>query len=149
VLLTLLSSVLGAAVDDGLLAKNQTRARSVKAPRAETTRIEPWSAERFAAVRNGLAERFQAMADCGSGLGMRQGEVLGLDVDDIDFLRRVVHVRRQVKIVAGRLCFGPPKSGKEREVPLPVRWACGCPRTSRSTRRPPSRCPGRSRAAGR
>ena len=59
------------------------------------------------------------MVDCGSGLGMRQGEVFGLAVDDIDFLRRVVHVRRQVKIVGGRLAFGPPKGGRERDVPLP------------------------------
>ena len=119
VLLTLLSSVLGAAVDDGLIAKNQTRARSVKAPKTEQRRIEPWSAERVAAVRDGLSERFRAMADCGAGLGMRQGEVLGVALDDIDFLRRVVHVRRQVMIVGGRRCFGPPKNGKEREVPLP------------------------------
>jgi integrase len=81
--------------------------------------VEPWSAERVAAVRDGLTERFQAMADCGSGLGMRQGELLGLAVEDIDFLRRVVHVRQQVKIVGGQRCFGPPKNGKEREVPLP------------------------------
>jgi hypothetical protein len=33
--LTLLSPILGAAVDNGLVGKNQTRARSVKAPRAE------------------------------------------------------------------------------------------------------------------
>lgn len=45
--------------------------------------------------------------------------MLGLALDEIDFLRRVVHVRRQVKIVGGRRCFGPPKNGKEREVPLP------------------------------
>lgn len=119
VLLTLLSSILGAAQDDGLVSRNQTRARSVKAPRAEHRRIEPWPAEQVAAVRDGLPEWFQAMADCGSGLGMRQGEVFGLAVEDIDFLRRVVHVRRQVKRVGSRLVFGPPKSGKEREIPLP------------------------------
>jgi integrase len=117
--LTLLSSILGAAQDDGLIAKNQTQARSVKAPRAEQHRIEPWSAERVATVRAALPDRFQAMADCGAGLGMRQGEVLGLAVEDVDFLRRVVHVRRQVKIVGSRLVFGLPKSREEREVPLP------------------------------
>lgn len=117
--LTLLSSILNAAVDDGLIAKNQARARSVKAPRAGQARIEPWPAERVAAVCEALPGRFQAMADCGAGLGLRQGEVLGLAAGDIDFLRRAVHVRRQVKIVSGRRCFGPPKGGKERDVPLP------------------------------
>jgi integrase len=45
--------------------------------------------------------------------------VFGLAVDDIDFLHRVVHVRRQVRIVNARLVFAPPKGGKERDVPLP------------------------------
>jgi integrase len=31
----------------------------------------------------------------------------------------MVHVRRQVKQIHGRLVFAPPKGGKERDVPLP------------------------------
>jgi len=30
-----------------------------------------------------------------------------------------VHVVRQVKIVGGKPCFGPPKGDKTRDVPLP------------------------------
>jgi integrase len=93
--------------------------RSVKAPPAEERKIRPWTAQQVAAIRAAMPERYQAMADLGAGLGLRQGEVLGLAVDDIDFLRRVVHVRRQVKIIGGRMLFGPTKSKKEREVPLP------------------------------
>lgn len=119
VLLTLLSSILGAAVDDGLIPSNPVHTRSVKAPKISQRRIEPWSADLVTAVRAGLPDRYAAMADCGSGLGMRQGEVLGLAAGDVDFLRRTVHVRRQVKRVGGRLVFGPPKGGKERTVPLP------------------------------
>lgn len=40
-------------------------------------------------------------------------------VADVDFLRKVVHVRRQVRIVGGQLVFAPPKTGKTRDVPLP------------------------------
>jgi integrase len=54
-----------------------------------------------------------------TGLGLRQGEILGLAVDDIDFLRRVVHVRRQVRIVGARLAFSLPKGDKPRDIPLP------------------------------
>lgn len=54
-----------------------------------------------------------------AGLGLRQGECFGLAVEDVDFLRGVVHVRRQVRIVANRLVFTPPKTGKTRDVPLP------------------------------
>jgi integrase len=59
------------------------------------------------------------MTDCGAGIGLRISEATALVVEDIDFLRRSVHVRRAVKRVRGRLVFGPPKGGKERTVPLP------------------------------
>ncbi len=68
------------------------------------------------------------LCDLGSGLGLRQGEIFGLSPDDItDWLRpgaAVLHVRRQVKIVGGKLVFAPPKGGreqgeKERQIPVP------------------------------
>jgi integrase len=54
--------------------------------------------------------------------------MLGLSPDDIEWLRKggpVVHVRRQVRVIGGRLTFGPPKGGRERTVPLaePVKLA--------------------------
>jgi integrase len=81
--------------------------------------VIPWTAEQVAAVRAGLPAHYAALADAGAGLGLRQGEGFGLAVDDVDFLRRMVHVRRQVRIVGGKLVFAPPKGGKERDVPLP------------------------------
>ena len=56
-----------------------------------------------------------------AGLGLRQGECFGLAVDDVDFLRGVVHVRRQVRIVGSRLAFAPPKTGKTRGHPALAR----------------------------
>lgn len=58
----------------------------------------------------------------GAGLGLREGEILGLAAGDVDWLRRggpVVHVRRQVRIVGANLVLAPPKGGKRRIVPLP------------------------------
>ncbi len=112
-----LSGCLQAAVTDGKISRNPCSL--VKPPKAEQARVQPWPAAWVDGVRNALPARYQALADCGAGLGMRQGEVFGLAVDDIDFLRRVVHVRRQVRIVGARLVFAPPKGGKERDVPLP------------------------------
>jgi integrase len=54
-----------------------------------------------------------------AGCGLRQGEVFGLAVEDVDFLRRRVLVRQQVKLVKGRPVLAPPKGGRTREVPLP------------------------------
>ena len=53
------------------------------------------------------------------GLGLRQGEALGLALEDVDFAKEVVHVRRQVKMVRAKLCFALPKGRKVRDVPLP------------------------------
>jgi integrase len=76
-------------------------------------------------VRRYLPARYKALADVGAGLGLRQGEMFGLAAEDIDWLRRVVHVRRQVRILGAAITFAPPKGGKERDVPLARAWRCG------------------------
>lgn len=114
-----LSALLQAAVDDGLIGKNPCRAGSVKPPAPDRRRIVPWPVEQVAGVRDTLPERYRALADVGAGLGLRQGEAFGLAVEDIDFLRGTVHVRRQVKLIGGKLVFALPKGGRQRDVPLP------------------------------
>lgn len=51
--------------------------------------------------------------------GERQGEMFAIDTEqDVDFLRRVLHVCRQVKIIHGKQVFAPLKNGKQHDVPL-------------------------------
>ncbi|HEX5493233.1 MAG TPA: site-specific integrase [Mycobacteriales bacterium] len=114
-----LSAVLSAAVDDGMLGRNPCKAKSVRPPAAVSSRVVPWPAESIDGMRVALAGRYSATVDAGAGCGLRQGEVFGLAVEDTDFLRGVVHVVRQVKVVSSKLVFGPPKRGKTRDVPLP------------------------------
>jgi integrase len=99
-------------------SRNPCRAGSVKPPPQDRRRVQPWPVERVAAVREALPDRYAVPVDLCAGLGLRQGEALGLAVDDVDFLRGVVHVRRQVTIVGSRLVFAPPKGGRARDVPL-------------------------------
>jgi integrase len=113
-----LSAVLQAAVDDGVIARNPCRAGSVKPPAPDRRRVVPWPAERVARVAAALPDRYAALAVAGAGLGLRQGELFGLAVDDVDFLRGVVHVRRQVKLVGDRQVLALPKGGRQRDVPL-------------------------------
>ena len=47
------------------------------------------------------------------------GKTFGLSVDGVDFLRRVVRVRQQLRLVGNQVVLAPPKGGREREVPLP------------------------------
>ena len=109
---------MNAAVDDQLIGRNPLKAQSVKVPKQPPSRAEPWTTGSGQGGRAGLSARWQAVADCGAGLGLRQREIFGLAVDDMDFLRRKVHVRRQVKRVGNRAWFALPKGSKERTVPL-------------------------------
>jgi len=113
------STVFTAAVEDRIIRFNPCSARSVKAPRLDPRKVKPWPAERVKAVRAVLPERYRAMVEPAAGCGLRQGEVFGLAVEDVDFLGGTVHVVRQVKLLRGRPVFAPPKGGKERDVPLP------------------------------
>ena len=104
----------------GLIGRNPCKAGSVRLPRQPKRKITPPTGEQVAAVRAALPARWQPIVDCGAGLGQRQGEIFGMGPDEIDFLRRQVHVRRQVKRLAGRLWFALPKGGRERDIPLPA-----------------------------
>lgn len=114
-----LSAIFSMAVDNKKVASNPCDARSVKAPSLPKRKVVPLEAAQRAALRAALPERYRAMEEAGSLCGLRQGEIFGLGLDDIDFLRRTVHVRRQVKLVGGRLVFALPKRSKTRDVPLP------------------------------
>lgn len=112
------SAILNAAVDDEMIAKNPCKSRSVVPPAVARQRVVPWPRTSVRAVINALPERYRAMPAVAAGAGLRQGEVFGLAVDDIDFLRRTIHVVRQVKYVRNQLVFAPPKYGTGRDVPL-------------------------------
>ncbi|MFJ8080769.1 tyrosine-type recombinase/integrase [Streptomyces sp. NPDC096205] len=117
------STILNAAVDDGHLTRNPCRAQSVRPPAPGNGRIVPWTSERVFAVRAALPERYRATVDLGAGCGLRQGEIFGLPVDEIDFASGWLHIVNQVKVTRGGLIFAPPKRNKLRDVPLPDRVA--------------------------
>lgn len=72
------------------------------------------------AVREQLPERYKLVIDLGVGLGLRQGEIFGLSLGDIDLNTGEIEIKRQVKVLYGnRLIFGLPKGRKVRTVPLP------------------------------
>ncbi len=112
------SSILAAAVDDGVIARNPCLSKSVTPPKPSQKQIIPWTAERISALYAAMDNRYTAMIDLGAGVGLRAGEIFGLSPDDIDWLRGRVHVQRQVKIVGNRRVFDYPKGGKDRFVPL-------------------------------
>lgn len=114
-----LSSVFVSAVDDGVAARNPCRAKSVKLPTVVKKKIVPLTLDQYEAIHDDLAAEYQAIATLGAGCGLRQGELFGIAKEDIDFLKRTVTIRRQVKLVKKQLVFGLPKGDKVRVVPLP------------------------------
>ncbi|MGA4541332.1 tyrosine-type recombinase/integrase [Uniformispora flossi] len=118
-ILSTLSSIFNIAVEDGVVTKNPCRSKVVKPPTLSRRKAQPWPVADVLAVTEALPERYRSLPVEAFGCGLRQGEAFGLAVDDVDFLRREMHVRRQVKIVEGKLVFALPKGGKTRTVPLP------------------------------
>jgi len=115
-----LNAILTAAVDDELIARNPCKARSVRRPALPARKVIPWTLDQLHAVHDALPDRYAIVATLGAGLGLRQGETFGLALEDIDFPRRIVTVRRQVKVYPdNQLIFALPKGQKTREVPLP------------------------------
>lgn len=117
-LFRLLSSILSSAVEDERLVKNPCRSSVIRVPRPDERPIVPWTMDQLAALGQSLPDRYRILLTCATGLGLRQGEIFGLAVDDVDFLRRTVTVRRQVVILGGRQVFSLPKGRKIRKVPL-------------------------------
>ena len=72
--------------------------------------------EQITALAAAVMPRYRALVVLLAGSGLRIGEALGLNVSDVDFLRRTVKVERQ-RLQSGRI--GPPKTPKStRTVPL-------------------------------
>jgi integrase len=136
-------AALSAAVDDGHLPHNPCAARSVRPPTVDTRRVVPWTPERLFAVQAAMPERYQAMVDLGGGCGLRQGEILGVAVDAIDFESDTLHVVQQLKLSPKQ---GPLRPAQGRQAPgrtAPGRSPMPSRRTSSGSRRSTSPCRGR------
>jgi integrase len=114
----LLSAVLSAAVDEKKIRTNPCRAKGVKRPVPDKRKITPWTEGRLRKIQLALPPRQSIVIPLGSGLGLRQGEILGLSPDDIDRERMIVHIDRQLAYVGNRPLFKLPKGRKTRSVPI-------------------------------
>lgn len=118
VLFTVLSSIMDSAVEDKLITANPCKGKSIKRPTSSSPDIVVWPEDRLWAVQSGLADRFRIICAAGAGCGLRQGEILGLSLDDVDPADMCLHVQRQIRVVGRTLVFAFPKGGKKRRVPL-------------------------------
>lgn len=89
-----LSQLLGAAVDDGVLAHNP--ASRARLPKVEFTRAQPVAPATVALIADALPAWLRVAVPLGVGVGLRQGELSGLTVDRLDMLRRTLRVDQQL-----------------------------------------------------
>lgn len=85
-------------------------------PRGDVGEVVPLALEQFHAVRNNLDELWRAIPLVLAGSGLRIGELLGLGVYDVDYLRRTIRIERQ-RLQSGELA--PLKSKTSRRT-VPV-----------------------------
>ncbi|MEO3853720.1 site-specific integrase [Acrocarpospora sp. B8E8] len=113
------STIFNTAVDDGVVSRNPLLTKTVKPPKVIPKQVVPWTLRMVEDMAEALPDRYDDIVYLAAGCAHRQGEAFGIAVDDIDFLGRVVHVQRQVRIINGSLVFSLPKRDKPRTVPLP------------------------------
>lgn len=116
-----LRRALGQAVKWGLISRNP--ADQVEQPKAEKTRPQVLTAENvdefLSTVATTAPDRYSLYL-AAITTGMRQGELLGLRWQDIDFKNRVAAIRQQLVKAGREPKFQPPKTDAgERRVLLP------------------------------
>jgi integrase len=107
------------AVDDRLIA--ETPCRNIALPEIVDETLVPLTTAQVKQLAEATPDDLEAMVVFGAGTGLRSGELLGLTVESIDFLRREVTVERQLVYIPGQGVFlAPPKTkASVRTVPVP------------------------------
>jgi integrase len=115
---TTLHRALKQAVRWGLVPRNV--AAAVDAPRVRTPEMRPLSpAEARTLLDAARGNRLEALYVLAVTTGMRQGEILGLGWEDVDFEARVVRVRRTLTLAKGGPRLTEPKTrGSRRSIRL-------------------------------
>lgn len=90
-----LRTILGAAVRDRAIGRNP--AARLKLPELPREHVVPLSVDQVDALREAIPARYRALVVADAGSGLRQGEVFGLEVSHVDFLRRTARVEQQVQ----------------------------------------------------
>lgn len=115
---SVLRMIFRAAVADRVLAVSPCE--RIALPKAPPREIVPLPVEAVARLAEAVPSRYRAIVVAAAGTGLRQGELLGLRRDRIDFLRRTLTVDGQLVLLPGAPPYlAPPKTrASYRTVPL-------------------------------
>jgi len=115
-----LRGALGHAERTDLVTRNV--ARLARPPRIPRRRVSPLSVDQVRAFLAAITgDRLEALYLVALGVGLRQGEILGLRWSDVDLEGGTLTVRHALARIEGRLVLVEPKSATSRRVvPLPA-----------------------------
>ena len=107
------------AMHDGLILRNPVDAvkqpKSALKPRAKRA----LTADELQLIYDSASPRLLIALRLMSQAGLRMGEALGLQWDDVDFIRREIHIRRAVSVVkGGRILEAPKTEDSARTIPI-------------------------------
>jgi len=109
-----LSKVFGSAVDDRVVASSPCR--RIVLPAVDDSEVTIPTTDEVAALHDAFNPRYRSAVVLLAGSGVRVGEMPGLDVQLLDFLRKTVRVERQ-RLQNGKI--GPTKTTKSvRAIPV-------------------------------
>ena len=112
-----LRSIMQSAVDDEVIPANPCS--RVPLPRVDPRVIDPLPSESVLALMRAITPRYRVAVLLAAGAGLREGEVLGLLVPRIDFLRRRIHVEQQLTGDGTAPVLSPLKTRASRRI-VPV-----------------------------
>jgi integrase len=115
----LLSKVMTAAVDAGMLA--QSPCRGVPLPKVEQQEMRFLNPAEIAHLADRIHPAYRALVFVGAYGGLRIGELAALRRSRVDFAAGTVDVAETVNELKGTLVVGPPKTrASRRKVSLPL-----------------------------
>jgi integrase len=112
--------VFKAAVQDRILTVSPATGLRLPAA-ADRDPVQPLEMAQVEAIADAMPDRWRAIVALGVGTGMREGELLGLLTDRVDWLPKLVRVDRQLVRLSGRAPFLaiPKTKASNRTIPLP------------------------------
>ncbi|MDH6461777.1 integrase [Micromonospora sp. A200] len=111
-------AILSAAVRDRLIPYDP--ADRIKLPELPRKQVTPLTVDQVDALAGNMLPMYRALVVVGAATGLRQGELFGLQVADVDFLRKTLTVDRQVQPGPGGTVVPVPLKNRSSYRTLPV-----------------------------
>lgn len=118
----LLSAILETAIQWQYLTVNPTR--RVKPPKIEQKQLDCYTEEQVIKIMQCLSQediQHQAIINLAIATGMRRGELMALEWEDIDWENKTIEISKSVNTINGIRVTKSPKNGKFRTITVPDR----------------------------